>query len=91
MNVWKTIMIPTAAALLAVIACPVLGVELAPATPGQESILAAPLDACNVVWDSPSENASGSMPLGNGDVGVNAWVETERRPVVPDQQDRRLG
>ena len=29
----------------------------------------------DVVWDSPSANASGSMPLGNGDVGVNAWVE----------------
>ncbi len=34
-----------------------------------------PLDACNVVWDTPSENAHGSMPLGNGDVGINAWVE----------------
>jgi alpha-L-fucosidase 2 len=29
----------------------------------------------NVVWDSPSQNAHGSMPLGNGDVGINAWVE----------------
>ena len=34
-----------------------------------------PLEACNVVWDSPSKDASGSMPLGNGDVGINAWVE----------------
>lgn len=34
-----------------------------------------PLDSYNVVWDSPSENALGSMPLGNGDIGVNAWVE----------------
>src|SRR5690606_32337648 len=25
--------------------------------------------------DTPSEFSSGSMPLGNGDVGVNAWVE----------------
>ena len=33
------------------------------------------LDHCNVVWDSPSTNSSGSMPLGNGDIGVNAWVE----------------
>lgn len=33
------------------------------------------LDRYNVVWDSPSANAHGSMPLGNGDVGVNAWVE----------------
>ena len=29
----------------------------------------------NVVWDSPSADAHGSMPIGNGDVGVNAWVE----------------
>jgi hypothetical protein len=36
---------------------------------------AADLDRYNVVWDSPSANAHGSMPLGNGDVGINAWVE----------------
>ncbi|MEO6436678.1 MAG: DUF5703 domain-containing protein, partial [Tepidisphaeraceae bacterium] len=29
----------------------------------------------NVVWDSPSRDASGSMPIGNGDVGANVWVE----------------
>lgn len=29
----------------------------------------------NVVWDSPSANSLGSMPIGNGDIGVNAWVE----------------
>lgn len=29
----------------------------------------------NVVWDSPSENSFGSMPLGNGDIGLNVWVE----------------
>ncbi len=28
----------------------------------------------DVVWDSPSEDASGSMPLGNGEIGLNAWV-----------------
>lgn len=30
---------------------------------------------CDVVWNSPSEDASGSMPLGNGEVGINLWVE----------------
>ncbi len=30
---------------------------------------------CNVIWDSPSQNSSGSMPLGNGDIGMNVWVE----------------
>jgi len=33
------------------------------------------LDDCNVVWDSPSADSLGSMPLGNGDVGANVWVE----------------
>ncbi len=28
----------------------------------------------NVTWDSPSENHHGSMPLGNGDIGINAWI-----------------
>jgi len=59
------------AALLVWVACPVAGA----ATAAQESKPADPLDACNVVWDSPSENAHGSMPLGNGDIGINAWVE----------------
>ncbi len=29
----------------------------------------------NVVWDSPSLNSMGSMPAGNGDIGINLWVE----------------
>jgi hypothetical protein len=28
-----------------------------------------------VVWDTPSKDSLGSMPLGNGDVGLNVWVE----------------
>lgn len=28
-----------------------------------------------VVWDSPSEDADGTMPLGNGEVALNAWIE----------------
>jgi len=31
----------------------------------------------NVVWDSPSTGANGSMPLGNGEVGLNLWVEKD--------------
>ncbi|MBN8460806.1 MAG: hypothetical protein J0M04_23495 [Verrucomicrobia bacterium] len=35
------------------------------------------LDGCNVVWDTPSANGSfDSMPLGNGDIGLNVWVES---------------
>ena len=33
------------------------------------------LDACNVVWETASDGPSGSMPLGNGDVALNVWVE----------------
>jgi len=29
----------------------------------------------NVVWTSQSENSSGSMPCGAGDIGLNVWVE----------------
>ncbi len=29
----------------------------------------------NVVWTSPSTDHNGSMPLGNGDITLNAWVE----------------
>ena len=43
----------------------------AKANPAVEAALAP----YNVVWDSPSKDAHGSMPLGNGDVGINAWIE----------------
>ncbi len=33
------------------------------------------LDKYNVVWNSPSENSLGSMPAGNGDIGINIWAE----------------
>ena len=29
----------------------------------------------NIIWSSPSKDYSGSMPLGNGDIALNAWVE----------------
>ncbi len=29
----------------------------------------------NVTWESPSKDAHGSMPIGNGDIGANVWVE----------------
>ena len=33
------------------------------------------LQQYNVKWDSPSNDHHGSMPLGNGDISINAWVE----------------
>jgi len=33
------------------------------------------IEKFDVVWDSPSQNSLGSMPIGNGDIGANVWVE----------------
>lgn len=33
------------------------------------------VDKYNVQWNSPSENSLGSMPAGNGDIGINLWAE----------------
>jgi hypothetical protein len=52
----------------------VVGVMTGRAEP-QKDQQVDPLDNYNVVWNSPSENSHGSMPLGNGDIGINAWVE----------------
>ena len=38
-------------------------------------LLAAP--PLPMVWDSPSRDHHGSMPLGNGDLGINAWIEPD--------------
>ncbi|MCU0980981.1 MAG: DUF5703 domain-containing protein, partial [Pirellulaceae bacterium] len=35
------------------------------------------LDTLNVVWETPSANYGGSLPLGNGDIGLNLWVEAD--------------
>ena len=35
------------------------------------------LDHYNVIWATPSHDASGSMPIGNGEVGLNVWVEED--------------
>ncbi len=29
----------------------------------------------NIIWDTPSNDYNGSMPLGKGDIGLNLWVE----------------
>ena len=28
-----------------------------------------------VVWDTPSADYNGTMPLGNGEIALNAWIE----------------
>ena len=37
---------------------------------------ADPLALYNVVWDTPGGSSADSMPLGNGDIGLNAWIES---------------
>src|SRR5580692_9846180 len=31
----------------------------------------------DVVWSTPSKDVSGTMPLGNGNLGINVWVEAD--------------
>lgn len=33
------------------------------------------VDAYNVAWNTPSADSTGSMPVGNGDIGLNVWTE----------------
>jgi hypothetical protein len=42
---------------------------------GTGAAVTDPLDACNVVWTSPSRDSNGSMPIGNGDIGLNVWAQ----------------
>jgi hypothetical protein len=35
------------------------------------------IDRYNVIWTTPGHDASDSLPLGNGVVGVNLWVEKQ--------------
>ncbi len=48
---------------------------LGPRQASAQSAWDASPDAYNIVWQSPSEDHCGSMPLGNGDIGPNAWIE----------------
>ena len=61
--------------LLPLFACQLLAMTAVAAAQDQPFQPAERLAACDVVWDSPSKNALGSMPSGNGDIGINAWVE----------------
>lgn len=36
---------------------------------------AAQLDHYDVSWDTPGPTSAASMPLGNGDIGLNVWVD----------------
>ncbi len=38
-------------------------------------VWAGSVENYNIVWDSPGAASSDSMPLGNGDIGLNVWTE----------------
>ncbi len=63
--------IPVAARMA--VAAALLPACCAPAAAAAEPF--AELPRYNIVWDSPSTNATGSMPLGGGSLGLNVWVE----------------
>lgn len=37
----------------------------------------APDSPYEVIWNTPSENVYGTMPLGNGEVAINAWIDKQ--------------
>ena len=49
--------------------------EMASAVSEPEAKKKDALDRYNVVWTSPSKDYNGTMPIGNGDIGANVWVE----------------
>ncbi len=59
---------------LAALPCGAEALAAAPVDLGTSRILAM-LKKYNEVWDTPSENQQGSMPIGNGAIGLNVWVE----------------
>lgn len=52
-----------------------LGLTAPSAIPAEENPVLKKLENYNLSWESPSENAHGSMPPGNGEIGINAWAE----------------
>ncbi len=43
---------------------------------GNNTNILSALDDYNVSWNVPGPTSSQSMPLGNGDIGLNVWMET---------------
>lgn len=41
----------------------------------QRTITGSDPEKNNVIWNSPGNSSKSSMPLGNGDIGLNLWVE----------------
>ena len=61
--------------LITIIVAVVLGSQTIATNSDVPAELLTHLEKCSVVWELPSENEHGSMPIGNGDIGANVWVE----------------
>jgi len=48
---------------------------VSPAFAKPEAVVDTLLDKYNVSWNTPGPCSAQSMPLGNGDIGLNVWVE----------------
>jgi hypothetical protein len=68
------VMLLRAAIFFLVPACPGLCLSAMGGKAGGD--IDALLATCNVSWNAPGPGAAESMPLGNGDIGLNVWVET---------------
>jgi alpha-L-fucosidase 2 len=47
-----------------------------PASGQKPADISKSLDSYNVSWNVPGHGSAESMPIGNGDIGLNVWVET---------------
>ncbi|MEN9361281.1 MAG: hypothetical protein RL095_2816 [Verrucomicrobiota bacterium] len=59
----------------ALISCLLLTLSSCQSAASTASPAPTELDAENVIWNSPSLDSHGSMPLGNGQTVLNVWVE----------------
>lgn len=48
------------------------------------------IDIYDIVWNSQSKDATGSMPLGGGKLGLNVWVENDDLLMYVGHPDSRL-
>ena len=61
--------------IIGIIGCLALPLTLLSGSSKQAYDPIAALEKYNVVWDSPSKDAWGTMPAGNGDLSLNVWME----------------
>jgi len=61
--------------IIGIIGCLALPLALLSGSSKQAYDPIAALEKYNVVWDSPSKDAWGTMPAGNGDLSLNVWME----------------